>query len=154
MRSESGQATVEWVALVLFLALGLGALLALAPRVDGRSLGAVVARRLTCAVKGGCPGGERAGPPRRAEARAIAPAGAVAVPPAGAVALPRGTRGSLRGLIRKGARKGVAANGLVCYLRKSTAPNDTNRVGDDIGDAINCMNPIDGWTGHVGGTDD
>ena len=83
-----------------------------------------------------------------AEARALAPAGAVAVPAAA------GKRGRLRELIRKGARRGVALNGLACYLRKSTAPDDTNRVGDDIGDAVNCLNPVDGWTGDVGGTDD
>ena len=42
----------------------------------------------------------------------------------------------------------------MCYLRKSTAANDSNRIGDDIADAVNCLNPIDGWTGDLGGTDD
>jgi hypothetical protein len=138
MRSESGQATVECVGLVLCVALALGGLLALSPRVDGRSLGAAVARRITCSFKGGC------------EVRSDAGATAAA----GAVAAPKGARGNLRGLIRRAGRRGVAANGLACYLRKSTAPNDTNRVGDDIADAVNCMNPVDGWTGQVGGTDD
>jgi hypothetical protein len=148
MRSESGQATVEWVALVLLLALALGALLALAPRVDGRSLGTVVAQRLTCAVKSGCADEEQSGGPKRPRPRPVAPAGALAAPPG------VGTRGSVGELIKKGARRGVALNGLICYLRKSTAPNDTNRFRDDVGDAINCLNPFDGWTGDVGGTDD
>ncbi|HEX2161425.1 MAG TPA: hypothetical protein VHF88_06355 [Thermoleophilaceae bacterium] len=54
MTSERGQASVEWVALVLLVALATGGLLAAVPGVDGRSLGGALAHRLTCAVKGGC----------------------------------------------------------------------------------------------------
>jgi len=136
MRSESGQATVEWAGLVLLVALSLGALLSLATRVDGRSLGVLIGQRVT---------GHQARTPTRRLPRPMAPAA-----PAGAAL----GRGGAWALVKAGARKGVAVNGLVCYLRKSTAPNDTNRVGDDIADAINCMNPIDGWTGDVPGTDD
>jgi beta-phosphoglucomutase-like phosphatase (HAD superfamily) len=62
--------------------------------------------------------------------------------------------------VEKGRRfAGVAqrvnsANGLACYVRKSAASDDTNRVSDDVGDAVNCLNPINGFTGDVGGTDD
>ena len=54
MAREQGQATVEWVGLLLLLALALGALLALAPRVEGRALGAQLLERVTCAVRDGC----------------------------------------------------------------------------------------------------
>jgi hypothetical protein len=121
--------------MVLLLALLLGALASIAPRVDGRSLGVLIASRIT--------GHQERTPARRARS----PAGALA--PIAAVG-----RGKAGKLLKAGARKGIAANGLVCYLRKSTAKNDSNRIGDDIGDAINCLNPIDGWTGDVSGTDD
>ena len=58
MRSERGQASVEWVGLVLLAALGLGALASVAPAVDGRSFGGFLAHRLVCAVKGGCHDGD------------------------------------------------------------------------------------------------
>jgi hypothetical protein len=136
MRSEGGQATVEWVGVVLLVALSLGALLSLATRVDGRALGVLISQRVT---------GHQARTPTRRLSRPMAPAA-----PAG-LAL---GRGGAWALVKAGARKGVALNGLVCYLRKSAAPNDTNRVGDDIADAVNCMNPIEAWTGYMPGTDD
>jgi hypothetical protein len=46
---------VEWVALALLVALALGAAVALAPRVEGRSLGAALAHRMRCTAAGGCP---------------------------------------------------------------------------------------------------
>ena len=52
--SERGQASVEWTGLLLLVALALGAVVALAPRVEGRSLGAAVARRIACAAGGDC----------------------------------------------------------------------------------------------------
>jgi hypothetical protein len=55
---ESGQATVEWSAVVLLAALALGALLTLAPAVDGRSFGGFLAHRIVCAVKRGCQDGD------------------------------------------------------------------------------------------------
>ena len=57
---QSGQATVEWSALALLVALGLGALLTLAPAVDGRSFGGFLAHRIVCAVKRGCQDGDAA----------------------------------------------------------------------------------------------
>jgi hypothetical protein len=60
MASERGQASVEWVALVLLVALAAGGLLATVPDVDGRSLGGALAHRLACAVKGGCADGDDA----------------------------------------------------------------------------------------------
>ena len=58
--AELGQASVEWVALVLVCVLALGALLALGPAPESRSLGGFLAHRIVCAVRGGCDDGERA----------------------------------------------------------------------------------------------
>src|SRR5918995_783808 len=57
MRAQSGQTTVEWTGLVLLVALSLGALLAVGPRVDGRSFGGFLAHSIVCAVRGGCDDG-------------------------------------------------------------------------------------------------
>lgn len=56
---ERGQASVEWVALLLVVALALGAALTLVP-IDGRPLGATLARALVCAVRGDCDAERRA----------------------------------------------------------------------------------------------
>ena len=75
---ELGQASVEWVALVLVCAVALGALATFAPAVDGRSFGGFLAHRMVCAVRGGCDDGARAlvdayGGPGAALVRAQAP---------------------------------------------------------------------------------
>ena len=54
MRGQRGQTTAEWTALVLLVACALGAVVAVAPGVDGRSFGGFLARSITCAVGGGC----------------------------------------------------------------------------------------------------
>src|SRR3954469_21896378 len=57
MRSEHGQAAIEWTGLVLLVALALGALPLAGLHVDGRSLGGFLAHRIVCAAKLGCDGG-------------------------------------------------------------------------------------------------
>jgi hypothetical protein len=52
--SQGGQAAVEWVGLLLLALLVLGALLAVAPKVEGRSLGGSLARAITCTAGGHC----------------------------------------------------------------------------------------------------
>ena len=52
--SERGQASVEWIGLLLLVSVALAAALAFIPAVDGRPLGAAIARALVCAVKGDC----------------------------------------------------------------------------------------------------
>ena len=147
MDSQRGQATVEWVALLLVVALGLGGLIALGPCVDGRSLGGLLAKRIATlprlAIR---PRTSAPSPyaPHRREAGSVAPV---------APAVTR-IRGRPRDVIKVGVRRALALNGVACYLRKSTAGDDTNRVSDDLGDALNCINPLSGWTGQVGGTDD
>jgi hypothetical protein len=54
MQTERGQASVEWIGLLLLVSVALAAALAFVPAVDGRPLGAALARALVCAVKGDC----------------------------------------------------------------------------------------------------
>jgi hypothetical protein len=54
MRSERGQASVEWIVLVLLLALALAALARSGLRADAGDLGAELLSTLTCAARGGC----------------------------------------------------------------------------------------------------
>ena len=57
MGNQRGQAALEWVGLVLLVALACGAAVAVgAGAVDGRPLGAELARALVCAVRGDCDG--------------------------------------------------------------------------------------------------
>ncbi len=53
MDRERGQASVEWIAVVLLVAGALAAATAVAPAVDGRSFGGFLAHRVVCAAKGG-----------------------------------------------------------------------------------------------------
>ena len=53
-RSQAGQATIEWSALLLALAFGLAALTLVVARTDAWSLGDRIVHALTCAVDGGC----------------------------------------------------------------------------------------------------
>src|SRR5690349_11424637 len=54
MADERGQASVEWIGLLLLVSVGLAAALAFVPVVDGRPLGAAIVRALVCAVKNDC----------------------------------------------------------------------------------------------------
>ena len=74
MRRQDGQATVEWLAVVLLVALALAGALALVPGTGGRDLGRAIARSIGCAARGGC----------EEEARAATPLVAAALPRAAA----------------------------------------------------------------------
>lgn len=54
MGDQRGQASIEWIAAVLCVALTLGGLGARLGDVDGRSYGGWLAHTLVCAVRGGC----------------------------------------------------------------------------------------------------
>jgi hypothetical protein len=81
---ERGQATVEWIGLVLGLALAFGGALSVARGADfggeADELGEALAKRMTCGVRGAC--GPRGGRPRVGgrplRARPSAPPGAFA----------------------------------------------------------------------------
>ena len=60
MRCERGQATIEWVGLVLLASLVLGALVTAVPAIDGRSFGGFLSHRIFCAIRGGCDVGHEA----------------------------------------------------------------------------------------------
>jgi hypothetical protein len=47
MRGEGGQATVEWIGILLLVALALAALARFAPRADGQALGTTLAHSIT-----------------------------------------------------------------------------------------------------------
>jgi hypothetical protein len=51
---ERGQASVEWIGLLLLVSIALAAAVAFAPVADGRPLGAALVRALVCAVSGDC----------------------------------------------------------------------------------------------------
>lgn len=76
--AQRGQATVEFVALLLVCCLAFGALIVIAAGFDGRSFGGFLARHVTCAVSGRCDLAERRlaeayGAPDAAMVRALAP---------------------------------------------------------------------------------
>jgi hypothetical protein len=52
--SEGGQAAIEWVGLLLLVSISLAAAIAFVPAVEGRPLGAAIARALVCSVKQDC----------------------------------------------------------------------------------------------------
>ena len=54
MRSERGQASIEWIGLLLLVSIAFAAAVTFVPAVDGRPLGAALARALVCAVKQDC----------------------------------------------------------------------------------------------------
>jgi len=56
---QAGQATVEWIGVVLVVALAAAALYAAAPVADGRSIGGFLAHHVVCAATAGCKAGER-----------------------------------------------------------------------------------------------
>ena len=59
MRSECGQAAVEFAALVLLACAALGALVAFVPSADGRAAGGFLAHHIVCAVTARCHAEER-----------------------------------------------------------------------------------------------
>jgi hypothetical protein len=107
---ERGQATVEWVGLLLLLALGLGALLALAPSVEGRALGDQLLERLTCTVRDGC--GAREEVPEPAVAFALAPPPPRAAPPWAAPVSPERAAQAFR--VLRGVKKVARRAWIVC----------------------------------------
>jgi hypothetical protein len=54
MCREAGQAAVEWIALIFASVALMSAVLAAVGRVDGRSMGGLVAERISCAAAGRC----------------------------------------------------------------------------------------------------
>lgn len=112
MRDASGQATIEWVGLILTAALVLGALAALRAPAQDRELGLQLARRITCAAGAAgatCPSGPAAGRP---------PAGRLSAPAAGLPAAPPSVR----------ERPAPRAKAVDAFRRLRGAGRLTNRI--------------------------
>lgn len=171
MGSERGQATVEWTGLVLLVSVALGALLTLAPSLDGRGLGGSVAHAITCAARGGCAAAGRAAVPRRAPAipgrtpplpgrapprpgrarpgsgRALPPARLTGpparrrIPPSGAGEAP----GSLRGVRTAAKRVWLLCLGYRRFrydLKHPRAPTEPLPLSEALDIANECLNPL------------
>ena len=162
MKSESGQAAIEWVGLVLVVALALGALVVFVPAAGGgdRGLGHALTSTIVCAARGRCDATRRAGAEARPVAVSISPGG---LPPG---VVPRGTPGPrrpgttppvsprraaaamhvLRGVTRVARRAWIACLGWERYRyeRRSpeaAIPGHRMPVGEALRIAHVCLNP-------------
>jgi len=166
VHGEGGQATVEWVALVLAAALVLGAAAALAGREADSGLGEEVAERITRAADAPAAGGPgapaplvRAAPPRRVGAappppvRAAPPPQAAAPPPAPSATPPpaSGPRTvaafrSLRGVADVARHAWIVCLGYRRWryeLEHPSAPTEALPVDVALGIVNDCLNPHD-----------
>ena len=145
VRSQAGQATLEWVGLVLLAALVLGGLAAFAAPVADRGLGTAVAQRITCAARGGCAGAaERTAARTRVSGplAAVAPARGRARAPASARRLPRDR---LRDVANAGKRLWILCVGwgrLVYERDHPRAPNEAMPLDEVVEIADSCFNPL------------
>src|SRR4051812_15462406 len=150
MRSERGQATVEWIGLLLLVALALAALSHLAPPADGQDLGTKLAHSVTGAAArkaSSTPtrsaGGPRAPLPRPLPAGGPALGGRVRLPE-----LPSSLRRAQRGAGAPWERAWVA---LLVYERtryalahpESRFPGYTLPFDDALRMVNNCVSPVD-----------
>jgi hypothetical protein len=150
---EGGQATVEWVALVLVGALVLGAAAALSGRESDRGLGEAVARRIA--------GAPAALDPGAGEAVALDPArsGTVAPPPRhahgptpAAPAPPASTPRAVDAFRRlRGVADVAKHTWIVCLgyrrwlyeLENPSAPTESLPLGEALDIVSTCINPYD-----------
>ena len=162
VRSQAGQATLEWVGLVLLAALVLGGLAAFAAPVADRGLGTAVAQRITCAARGGCAGRGGAGSDAATDASGrlhgtacggSAPAGgagAARAPAALAARLPALAIGSpardrLRGVANAGKRLWILCVGWGRFVYERDhprAPNEAMPLDEVVEIADSCFNPL------------
>ena len=110
MSGERGQASVEWIGLVLLLALALAALVRFAPSADAEALGPELLHAIGCAARGGC----EAPPGGHARTGGGAPRGMVSAPPLVPVAprdrpSPAARRPALPGRLLRGGALGRRA---------------------------------------------
>lgn len=151
MHGEGGQATVEWVALVLAAALVLGAAAAFSGRETDRGLGETVAKRIARAASGVGPAPAAKGSPAgRSPAGATptpraAPSPPRAAPPGpvpGAVDAFR----ALRGVGDVAKRAWIVCLGYRRWkyeLEHPSAPNEALPVDEALAIVNTCLNPHD-----------
>ena len=170
MHGEGGQATVEWVALVLTAALVLGAGAALAGREADRGLGEEVAERISRTAAGAAPSPHAAAPaPARVApppTRAVPPPARFAPPPTRAAppptrAAPPPTRSApppasgppaveafrrLRGVADVARHTWIVCLGYRRWryeLDHPMAPTESLPLDEALGIANSCLNPYD-----------
>jgi hypothetical protein len=165
MHNERGQASVEWVGLVLLLGLALAALLHFAPRPDPAEVGSELLHTLACATRGGCTAGAAGGAPRAPGPRLL-----VTAPPVVPVA-PRERRAPVaaprpralpaplargRALVRQAGRRAGAVyrrSWMFClgYERvrydilhpESSVPGEEIPLSESLRMANDCVSPVD-----------
>ena len=156
MRLEDGQATVEWVALVLVAALVLGAAAALAGREDDRGLGEAVAKRIAAAPDLVARGRSASGTAEPGSAPApgpgaSAPDSAASAPPV-PVPPPASTPRAVDAFRRLRGIEDVAKHAwIVCLgykrwryeLENPSAPNEALPLRDAFDIVNGCLNPYD-----------
>jgi hypothetical protein len=111
MRGERGQASVEWIGLLLLAALALAALSHLAPRAGGHDMAATVLEPMECAARGRCAPGPQ--PPRPAAGPALERAAVPFLLPQ-----PRGFAPVELRELRRLARRPVASRALARQARR------------------------------------
>jgi hypothetical protein len=155
VHEESGQAAVEWVALVLLAALVLGAGAAFAARESDRGLGELVAKRVAEGPSGlDLAGTAAAAPAPRAPASLTPRAPASPAPRAGARATPRASAprapasgddlGGIRGIgsVARHAWIGCLGYQRWRYERENPiAAIEGLPVGEALGIVNDCLNP-------------
>jgi hypothetical protein len=162
MRGENGQASVEWIGIVLLVALALAALERFAPSADGRSMASTVLRSVTCAAREGCDRDRSAGPSssRQAAGRVLVTAPPLVPPPRQLESRPRRRLPrELADRLRRGA--GLAWRrawlGCLTYERarygflhpESRFPGHTITRSEALRIANDCVSPVDlvrDWT--------
>jgi hypothetical protein len=171
MRSERGQASVEWIGLVVLVALGLTALARFAPRADAGELGTELLHTIGCAARAGCEGAGGATPAgSRSESSpgSSAPRRLVTLPPLVPVApgerrarAPR-SRPLAAPLVRGRALLPRAGRGAGVLWRRSWMlclgyeraryavlhpeirfPRQTIPISEDLRIANDCLSPVD-----------
>jgi hypothetical protein len=159
--SQRGQAAVEWVGLLLAVTLGLAALLALAPNVEGRSLGATIAHAIACTAGGRCGPGAAGSAlvvaPRAGGASGLSASGEVLRPPVRPpprLAPPRGPVAAervaeafhvLRGVKRVASRAWIVCLGYKRFQYERRHPEFTVASRMPLREALriadSCLNP-------------
>jgi hypothetical protein len=147
VQGECGQATVEWVALVLLAALVLTAATAMSTRESDRDLGELVAKRIARAPSELAPAPATAAPGRTPAApRASAPpapAPRMSAPPAPAPRAVEAFRG-LRGVADVAKRAWIFCLGYRRWkyeLEHPSAPTEALPLGEALSIANTCLNP-------------
>ena len=163
MHGEGGQATVEWVGLVLSAALVLGAGAALAGREADRGLGEEVAERISRTATRAAASPDAATPPRVSAApiptraapipaRAAPPPTRAAPPPTRAAPPPASGPPAVQAFRRlRGVADVARHTWIVCLgyrrwryeLEHPMAPTEALPLDEALGIANSCLNPYD-----------